>query len=129
MITQMKRTNHILPWAMSLVVLLALTLTSCSTKMSAVNDLEKLSYDLRDHSSEYSVAQWKTQVNRFVKIRKRIAKYDYTVAERQRIGKLEGNCLRYVAKGAKEGLVDKVIGYGSEIQEVLDAISGRNAND
>ena len=124
----MRRQNRSILRLLPLVALLALLTTSCASKMSAVNDLEKLSYDLRDHSSEYSVAQWKSQAERFVKIRKRIEKYDYTVAERQRIGKLEGDCLRYVAKGAKEGVVDKLLGYGSELQEVLDAISGRKSD-
>ena len=44
------------------------------------------------------------------------------MAERQRIGKLEGDCARYMAKGAKDGVLDQILGIGSEIQGILDAI-------
>ena len=106
------------------VALIATTLSvsSCSTRESAINDLQNFSYELRDNSQYYTVKKWKKAVNKFVKIRRRIARHDYTVAERQRIGKLEGDCARYMAKGAKDGVLDQILGIGSEIQGILDAI-------
>lgn len=42
--------------SMSFVILmLALMLDSCSTKQAAINDLQRLSYDLRDNSRNYTV--------------------------------------------------------------------------
>ena len=99
-------------------VVAAITVSSCATRESAINDL----YELRDNSQYYTVKKWKKAVNKFGKIRKNISRFDYTAAERQRIGKLEGDCARYMVKGAKEGVVDKVLGAGGELQGILDAL-------
>ncbi len=34
-------------------------LSSCNTKQHAINRLEKFSVELRDHSAQYSVNEWK----------------------------------------------------------------------
>ena len=104
------------------IVAATMSVSSCSTRESAINDLQNFSYELRDNSQYYTAKKWKKAVNKFGKIRRRIARHDYTVAERQRIGKLEGDCARYMAKGAKDGVLDQILGIGSEIQGILDAI-------
>lgn len=105
---------------------LGLMLASCSTKQSAINDLENFSYELRDHSRYYGVDDWEKAGKKFVKIRERINKheFDYTAEEKAKIGKLEGQCANYMVKGAKEGVFDKLKNIGSEIKGVLDAILG-----
>ena len=110
-------------------VVAAIAVSSCATRESAINDLQNFSYELRDNSQYYTakkwrkaVNKWKKAVNKFGKIRKNISRFDYTAAERQRIGKLEGDCARYMVKGAKEGVVDKVLGAGGELQGILDAL-------
>ena len=100
-------------------VVAAIAVSSCATRESAINDLQNFSYELRDNSQYYTVKKWKKAVNKFGKIRKNISRFDYTAAERQRIGKLEGD---YMVKGAKEGVVDKVLGAGGELQGILDAL-------
>ena len=104
------------------IVAATMSVSSCSTRESAINDLQNFSYELRDNSQYYTVKKWKKAVNKFGKIRKNISRFDYTAAERQRIGKLEGDCARYMVKGAKEGVVDKVLGAGGELQGILDAL-------
>ena len=61
-----------------------------------------------------------------MKIRKKISKYefDYTPEEKAKIGQLEGDCARYMAKGAKEGVVDKIHNIGNEIKGILQGILG-----
>lgn len=97
------------------------TISSCTTKQSAMNSLENFSYELRDHSREYDAKQWKKSIDKFGRIRKNIAKHDYTAAERMKIGKLEGQCAKYMAEGARDGVVDKITEYASELQGILDA--------
>ena len=104
------------------IVAATMSVSSCSTRESAINDLQNFSYELRDNSQYYTAQTWKQADHKFGKIRRRIARHDYTVAERQRIGKLEGDCARYMAKGAKDGVLDQILGIGSEIQGILDAI-------
>ena len=114
--------NKMKKMLMGLALIVAtLSVSSCATRESAVNDLEKFSYELRDNSQYYTAKKWRKAVNKFGRIRREIARHDYTVAERQRIGRLEGDCARYMVRGAKNGVVNSVFGLGSEIQGILDA--------
>ena len=116
----MKNRNYILCGAM------ILAMTACSTKQSAINQLESFSYELRDHSRDYDVDDWERAGKKFVKIRDRISKheFDYTAEEKAKIGRLEGECAKYMAKGAKEGVFDKLKNIGSEIKGILEGILG-----
>ena len=105
---------------------LALVLASCSTKRSAISELEDFSYELRDHSRYYDVQDWEKAGKKFVKIRKSVSKheFDYTAEEKAKIGKLEGECARYMARGAKEGVFDKLKNIGGELKGILEGILG-----
>ena len=99
-------------------------LSSCNTKQHAINQLENFSYELRDHSSRYSVNDWQRAGEKFLKIRQNISKHEleYTPEEKDRIGKLEGKCAGYMAKGMKEGVFDKVKAFGNELKGILKGI-------
>lgn len=114
--------NKVKKMLMGLALIVAmLSVSSCATRESAINDLENFSYELRDNSQYYTAKQWRRAVDKFGNIRREISRHDYTVAERQRIGRLEGDCARYMVRGAKEGVMNSVFGLGSEIQGILDA--------
>ena len=114
--------NKVKKMLMGLALIVAmLSVSSCATRESAINDLENFSFELRDNSQYYTAKQWRRAVDKFGNIRREISRHDYTVAERQRIGRLEGDCARYMVRGAKEGVMNSVFGLGSEIQGVLDA--------
>ena len=97
-------------------------MTSCSTKQGAIRQLERLSYDLRDNSSYYTVNDWKAAAEKFGTIRNKMTKYDYTPAERRRIGELEGLCARYMVSGLKNGAINGILGIGSEIRGILESL-------
>ena len=99
-------------------------LASCATKQSAISQLEDFTYELRDHSRNYDVEDWQKAGKKFVRIRKSIYKheFDYTAEEKAKIGRLEGDCARYMAKGAKEGFFDKLRNLGNELEGFLEGI-------
>ena len=109
-----------------IVGVMGLVLASCSTKQHAISQLEDFSYELRDHSASYGADEWQQAGAQFVKIRKKIAKHeqDYTSAEKARIGELEGQCARYMVQGAKQGLLDRILGVGSELMGIIQSIMG-----
>ena len=114
--------NKVKKMVLGLVLIVAmLSVSSCATRESAINDLENFSYELRDNSQYYTAKKWRRAIDKFGRIRREISRHDYTVAERQRIGRLEGDCARYMVRGAKDGVVNSVFGLGSEIQGILDA--------
>lgn len=120
-LTSMKKTGL---WMMCGA--LALMLSACSTKQSAVNDLEKLSYELRDHSRYYSVNDWEKAGEKFVKITKQVKKHegDYTPEEKTRIGQLEGECVGYMTRGAVYNTTDRLRSIYNEVRGILDGLDG-----
>ncbi|MBR1463665.1 MAG: hypothetical protein IJ604_09900 [Prevotella sp.] len=110
--------------AMMMAAATTTMLSSCATKERAINRLERFSYELRDHSAYYDLDDWKKAAEKFVDIRKDISKHEleYTSEQKARIGKLEGKCAGYMSKGAKEGIFDKIKGFGNEINGILKGI-------
>ena len=107
---------------MMMVVASLTTMSSCTTRMGAINQLQNLAYDLRDNGQYYTVKDWKDAGEKFTNIRKKMAKFDYTPAERRQIGELEGQCARYMAQGIKNGAINGVMSIGNEIKGILDGL-------
>ena len=108
----------------------ALMLASCSTKQTAINQLESFSTELRDHSRYYGIQDWEKAGKKFVDITKKVKKYelDYTPEELARIGKLEGECVGYMARGAKDNVTDRLRGLLNEIQGIIQGVTGAFGN-
>ena len=104
---------------------MALMLTSCMTKRSAINQLESFSYELRDHSRYYDVQDWEKAGKKFVKLTKTVKKYEleYTPEELARIGRLEGECAGYMARGAKNNITDRLNGFINELKGILQGVT------
>ena len=104
----------------------AMLFASCSTKQTAINQLESFSSELRDHSRYYDIQDWEKAGKKFVDITKKVRKYelDYTPEEKARIGKLEGECAGYMARGAKDNVTDRLRGLLNEIQGIIQGVTG-----
>ena len=104
----------------------AMLFASCSTKQTAINQLESFSTELRDHSRYYGIQEWEKAGKKFVDITKKVKKYelDYTPEELARIGKLEGECAGYMARGAKDNVTDRLRGLLNEIQGIIQGVTG-----
>ena len=104
---------------------MVLVLASCSTKQTAINQLEKFSTELRDHSRYYDVQDWEKAGQKFVQITRKVKKYEteYTAEEKSRIGRLEGECAGYMARGAKDNVTDRLRGIFNEIQGIIEGVT------
>lgn len=100
------------------VAALLLTLTSCQTKRTAINDLRTLSNEMQVYGDNYSLNEWKDAGKRYYNINKRIKGHmaDYSDEEVQEISRLNGQCLRSFTQGA----VNKVQGAASAIKSLID---------
>ena len=103
----------------------AMLFASCSTKQSAINQLESFSTELRDHSRYYDIQDWEKAGKKFVDITKTVKKYElkYTPEELARIGKLEGECAGYMARGAKDNITDRLKGFLNELNGILQGVT------
>ena len=99
------------------MLLLSLCLLSCSFgKQAPINQLEKLTEDIRLHHQEYTTADWKEAYARYEQIAAEMENYQYTSEEAEKIGQLEGECVGYFMKSA----VMSLDGLGSEIKGFID---------
>jgi hypothetical protein len=103
----------------------ALMVASCSTKQRAINQLESFSTELRDNSRYYDLHDWEKAGKKFVEITKNVKKheFDYTPAEKARIGRLEGECAGYMARGAKDNVTDRLRGFINELKGILQGVT------
>ena len=108
-------------FGLSLAMLL---LSSCATKQGAVAKLERFNSELRQRGNYASMGEVEDDIKRFGEIRKRIEKFQYTPTERKQIGKLEGQCAKQMAKNMKSTLTNGLLGIGSELQGILEEITG-----
>lgn len=109
-----------------LVTMLFLTsfLFSCSVgKQNPINQLEKLTEDIREHHEESSVADWKQAYSRYKQIATDIENYQYSEEEAERIGKLEGECVGYFMKSvvkSLDGIESEIKGFFDGLNKTLD---------
>ena len=101
------------------MLLLVLFLFSCSVgKQNPINQLEKLTEDIRLHHQEYSTADWKEAYARYEQIAADMENYQYTNEEAEKIGQLEGECVGYFIKSA----VNSFDGIKSEIKGFVESL-------
>ena len=112
-------------WVMTAIVLLS----SCSAKQSAYSDLKKMTKELRYHSDDYTLGDWKDAALDFKDIATRVERYDYTTEKRRNIRRMEGECAGYLLKGAGTTVVRSIYNITEEIKSgvdgFLDVILGR----
>lgn len=85
-------------------LMMALSLSSCSSKQSPVDDLEELSVELEEESEDYSESDWENVAAKYAKIEEDLQKYEYTDEELKAIGKLKAKCLKSIAKSSAKNL-------------------------
>ena len=68
---------------------------------------------------------WEKAGKKFLKLTKDVKKYqlDYTPEELARIGRLEGECAGYMARGAKENITDRLNGFINELKGILQGVT------
>jgi len=106
------------------MLLFSLFLFSCSVgKQSPIDQLEKLTEDIREHHEEYSTADWKEAYARYEQIVADMENYLYTNEETEKIGKLEGECVGYFMKSAVkslDGIESEIKGFFDGLNKTLD---------
>ena len=101
------------------LLLFGLFMFSCSVgKQGPIDQLERLTEDIREHHDEYSVSDWKEAYARYEQIAADMEKYQYATEEAEKIGQLEGECAGYFVKSA----VMSLDGIKSEIKGFVEGL-------
>ena len=97
------------------MLLLCLQFLSCSVgKQDPIDQLKKLTEDIRLHHHEYTTADWREAYARYEQIAADMENYQYTKEEAEQIGEMEGVCVGYFMKSAVmslEGLESEIKGF------------------
>lgn len=101
-----------------LIMVVALLLTGCSAKRTAMNDLRHFTTQLQTHGNEYTVEDWKEAAVDFKNISDRISKHEYTAEEREEIGRMKGECLASFGKS----VVNKITNAASELKGLFEGL-------
>lgn len=101
------------------MLLLSLFLFSCSVgRQKPIDQLEKLTEEIRLHHKGYSTADWKEAYARYEQIAADMENYQYTNEEAEKIGQLEGECAGYFVKSA----INSFDGIKSEIKGFVEGL-------
>ena len=87
-----------------ILLLGALSLSSCSSRYTAINNLESLVNEVENEGETYTLADWSKLTQKCVRIERELNKHEYTPEENREIGKLKGRLGGIVAKDILEDL-------------------------
>lgn len=99
-----------------LIVAMAVSMQSCSTRRAAINDLESLVDKVEKNGEKYTLEDWENVIYRCAKIEKKLQKHEYSAEEHREIGTLKGRLAGVVTKDILTNSAKKVI----SIKEQLD---------
>lgn len=99
-----------------LIAAMAVSMQSCSTHRTAINDLEALVNKVEKNGAKYTLEDWENVISRCAKIEKRLQEHEYTTEEYREIGTLKGRLAGVVTKDILTNSAKKVI----SIKEQLD---------
>lgn len=112
----------------SAFVLLAvsLMLIACNAQQASLKQLESFTQKIENKSAGWSEADWDDAAVEFSEITQTLERYEYSDAERRRIGELKGRCVAQFYKHSLEnvgqGVNDAFIELGGAIEGLIEGL-------
>ena len=101
---------------------LFISLCSCDSAQSAINDLENLVTEVELNYESYTQEDWESIESSYEAINYELEQYTYTSEQQEKIGRLQGKFIGITTKASVEGVFDqlpKILGgIGGFIEEV-----------
>ncbi len=90
--------------------------SSCSSRRSAINDLESLVERVEKNGEGYTLADWENVIYRCAEIEKKLQKHEYTTEEHREIGELKGR----LAANMTADIIAKAVKKAVRIKEQMN---------
>ena len=100
-----------------MAIVLSMTFVACDSKRRVMHDLQELRTEIKEHSAEYTEAEWRDAYDRYMDICERLDGMDFTEEERMEINKIEGEIAGYAATVFAQGVVDEIQTISDEIND------------
>lgn len=103
----------------------ALLLTACHSKNDPVNELNALTEQLSEDTSEYTEEDWETVSSQLEMIDAEIQQYrdQYTDEKMKEIGRLKGKCAGLMAKKAMDSATQKLEDFSKQAQGMIEGFT------
>lgn len=106
----------------SLSFIASLLLTACHSKNDPMNELNALTEQLSEDTSDYTEEDWETVGNQLEVIDAEIEQYrdQYTDEEMKEIGRLKGKCAGFIAKKTMNSATQKLGDISKQAEGMIE---------
>ena len=112
--TNRAKTKYVKSAVMAIV--LSMTLVACDSKRRVMHDLQELRTEIKEHSAEYTEAEWRDAYNRYIELCQKCDKIKLTREELREINKIKGEIAGYAATTFTQKVVDEFSNLGEKIE-------------
>lgn len=102
--------------------IVSLLLTACHSKNDPMNELNALTEQLSEDTSDYTEEDWETVGNQLEVIDAEIEQYrdQYTDEEMKEIGRLKGKCAGFIAKKTMNSATQKLGDISKQAEGMIE---------
>lgn len=123
----MKMTRNLLLFAS--FILAMTSLVSCSSKATAISDLEQFTTTLEEQSSNFSKTDWEKATEQYKEIKAKIDEENLTSEEKAQVDSLKQRCAAIVTRNAVNDIMDNFGDLGTVLKSIVEDKGLENAAD
>lgn len=106
-----------------MITLMCILLIGCESKQDVVCELLEFRTEIKEHSSEYSQADWENAIDKYTNLCQKLDEMPFTDEERMEIEKVKGEIAGYAATAAMQEVSDKVQTIAKEIESFAEGFN------
>ena len=99
-----------------MAIVLSMTLVACESKRKVMHDLQELRTEIKEHSAEYTEAEWKDAYNRYMELCQKCDEIELTREEQREINKVKGEIAGYAATTFTQKIIDEFCNLDEKIE-------------
>ena len=107
----------------AMITLMCILLIGCESKQDVVCELLEFRTEIKEHSSEYSQADWENAIDKYTNLCQKLDEMPFTDEERMEIEKVKGEIAGYAATAAMQEVSDKVQTIAKEIESFAEGFN------
>lgn len=105
-----------------LAIIVIMTTSSCSTERRTLTRMDRLTTRIEKYGEFYGPQDWKAAVDDYKQIAQDSKQCNFTPAERERMGEMEGRCLAGFARWAGDRAIGVIREGKGLIRGLLDGL-------
>lgn len=99
-----------------MAIVLSMTLVACDSKRRIMHDLQELRTEIKEHSAEYTEAEWRDAYNKYIELCQKCDEIKLTREEQREINKIKGEIAGYAATTFTQKIIDEFSNLDEKIE-------------